>query len=203
MSELASALGVKSKLLPMSDQPVATKVNTPIGLLDFQDYFVARHQQDDVLSLEFEGAATARPNADALAAIANAEVVVFCPSNPLVSIGPILAVDGYRDALISTNAPVIAVSPIIAGKALKGPADKMLATLGHEVSSAGVARIYQELIDGLVIDEADESLQPAIEVLGIRVLVTRSVMGGAEDRARLAAEVLEFGRSLAPVGAAG
>ncbi len=201
MAELASALGVASILLPMTDDPVATKVNTPAGLLDFQDYFVARRQEDDVLGIEFEGAAAAIANRNAIDAIRDAEVVVFCPSNPIVSIGPILAVPGYREALEATNTPVVAVSPIIAGKAIKGPADKMLATLGHEVSSVGVAKIYQGLVDGMVIDDADADLAPKIESLGMKALVTRSIMDGPDDRARLAGDVIAFGRSLARVGA--
>ena len=196
MNEFARALGIDSTLLPMTNDPVATMVQTPGGLLDFQTYFVGRRQEDNVIGLEFRGAAESTPAPGALEAIASAGVIVLCPSNPLVSIGPILAVPGYRDALATAAAPRIAVSPIIAGKALKGPADKMLASLGHEVSSVGVARIYEGLIDGLVIDEADVALAPAIEALGIRALATHSIMGGAEDRRRLAAETLAFARTL-------
>jgi LPPG:FO 2-phospho-L-lactate transferase len=196
IAELASALGVDSRLIPMTDDPVATRIETPNGVLDFQDYFVARHQEDDVLGVLFEGAAEAKPSADATAAIDAAELIVICPSNPIVSVGPILAVPGYRDALASAAAPVIAVSPIIGGKALKGPADKMLATLGHEVSAAGVAQLYTGLVHGIVIDEVDAELGPRIESLGMRVLATRAVMRDLDDRRRLADEVLAFGRSL-------
>lgn len=199
MQDFAAALGVPSRLLPMTNDRVATKVVTPDGLLDFQDYFVARRQQDDVLDLAFEGAATAEPLPDAIDAVNEAELIVFCPSNPLVSIGPILAVPGYRDALRQRTAPVVAVSPIIGGKALKGPADKMLATLGHEVSAAGVAAMYAGLIDGLVIDHVDAALATRIEAQGTRVLVTESVMGDAADRERLAHEVIAFGRELSPM----
>lgn len=201
MRELSSSLGVKSKLLPMSDDVVATKVHTPVGLLDFQDYFVARRQEEDVLGLVFVNAEVARPSLEALDAIREAELVVFCPSNPLVSIGPILSVPGFRQALESTQAPVVAVSPIIAGKALKGPADKMLNTLGHEVSSLGVAKIYEGLVDAMVIHTLDEALAPPIEALGMGVLATNSIMGDADDRRRLALEVLTFGRSLVKSGA--
>jgi LPPG:FO 2-phospho-L-lactate transferase len=137
-----------------------------------------------------------------LAAIAAAEVVVICPSNPIVSVGPILAMPAMRRAVTGSAAPVVAVSPIIGGRAVKGPADKMLATLGHEVSALGVARIYHGVIDGFVIDAADESLAGAIAALGIRVLVTRTLMGNVADRERLAAEVLAFARTLAPTGVA-
>ena len=198
-NELAFALGVDVEVLPMTDDPVATKLRTPDGLLDFQDYFVARRQQDDVLGVQFEGAAVAKPLPAAMDAIDRADVIVFCPSNPIVSIGPMLAVPGYREAIERSNAPVVAVSPIVGGKALKGPADKMLATLGHEVSAAGVAAIYWGLVDGIVIDRTDAELAPRIEASGIRTLVTNAVMGDADDRRRLALEVLEFGRSLAAV----
>jgi len=198
-NELASALGVDVEVLPMTDDPVATKLRTPDGLLDFQDYFVARRQQDDVLGVQFEGAAVAKPLPAAMEAIDRADVIVFCPSNPIVSIGPMLAVPGYREAIERSNAPVVAVSPIVGGKALKGPADKMLATLGHEVSAAGVAAIYRGLVDGIVIDQTDAGLAPRIEALGMRTLVTDAIMGGADDRRRLALKVIEFGRSLAAV----
>ena len=156
----------------MTDDRVATLVETPAGRLDFQDYFVARRQQDDVLGVVFTGADQARPSQPVLQAIADAELIVFCPSNPIVSIGPILAVPGLRQALADTAAPIVAVSPIVGGKAIKGPADRMLGTLGHEVSAAGVAAIYAGLIDGIVIDEQDQDLAARIEATGMRVLVT-------------------------------
>lgn len=202
IADFATALGIASRIIPMSDNRVATLVETPDGLLDFQEYFVHRRQQDDVTAVQFQGASEAHANQPALDAIAAAEVVILCPSNPIVSIGPILAVPGFREALAQTIAPVVAVSPIIGGKALKGPADKMLATLGHDVSAAGVAAIYGALIDGYVIDTQDAALAPAIEATGVRVLVTQTIMGDADDRRRFADEVLAFGRSLVAVGAA-
>jgi LPPG:FO 2-phospho-L-lactate transferase len=196
MAELAGGLGVNCALLPMTNDAVATKIRTADGLLDFQDYFVARRQQDDVLDVVFDGAEDAWPLDAALDAIAGAELIVICPSNPIVSVGPILAISGYLDAIRAAPAPVVAVSPIIGGKALKGPADRMLATLGHEVSAVGVATIYAQLIDGLVIDETDANLVPRIEELGIRTLVTQSIMRDEADRRRLAEETLAFGRSI-------
>ena len=205
MAELAHALGVDSRLLPMTDEPVATLVDTPTGRLAFQDYFVARRQTDDVLGVVFDGIEEARLPDGVAAAVAAAELVVLCPSNPIVSLGPILAVPGMREALAAAAAPIVAVSPIVGGRALKGPADRMLATLGHEVSAAGVAALYADLggvVDALVIDDADAPLAPRIEALGLRTLVTPTVMGAAESRQRLADEVLAFGRRLLPAGSA-
>jgi len=189
---LGSALGVPSTLLPMTDTPVATVVETDAGRLAFQDYFVRRHHSDPVRGLTFAGIAEAQPPLGLGPALAEADAVVFCPSNPLVSIGPILAVPGIRDRIAGCRAPRVAVSPIVGGKALRGPADQMLATLGHEVSAAGVARIYAGLIDGMVIDEADAALAPQIADLGMRVAVAPTVMHDEADRVALAEVVLGF-----------
>lgn len=194
--ELATALGIPSRIVPMTDDRVATLIETPDGTLDFQDYFVGRRQRDRVLGVTFAGIERSTPSEAALAAIGAADAVVIAPSNPIVSIGPILAVPSMADALRATPAPVVAVSPIVGGKALKGPAASMLESLGHEVSARGVARIYGTLIDGLVIDETDRALTPEIELLGVRVLVTGTVMGDGPDRERLAREILDFARSL-------
>jgi len=200
--ELATALGVPSHIVPMTDQTVATLIETPAGTLEFQDYFVGRRQSDDVLGVRFAGVEQATPRPEALAAIGQAEAVVIAPSNPLVSVAPILATPGIQEALEAAVAPIVAVSPIVGGRALKGPAANMLATLGHDVSALGVARIYADLVDGLVIDEVDADLVPGIELLGLRVLTTATVMGGLDDRRRLAHEVLDFAHSLAPERAA-
>ncbi|MDQ4100175.1 MAG: 2-phospho-L-lactate transferase CofD family protein, partial [Chloroflexota bacterium] len=189
-ASLTAALGLETRLLPMSDDEVATRILTPHGELDFQDYFVARRQGDDVLGVSFAGIDHARPSTIVIEAIAAAEIVVFCPSNPIVSIGPILAVPGIRDALASSATARVAVSPIVGGRALKGPADRMLATLGHEVSAVGVARILSGLVDVFVLDEADTDLAPQVADLGMTPVVTQTVMGDAADRARLAADVL-------------
>jgi len=142
----------------------------------------------------FAGIESARPTPEVLHAIAAASVVVFCPSNPIVSIGPILAVPGLRDALAASGAVKIGISPIVGGKALKGPADRMLASLGHEPTAIGVARIYAELLDVFVIDEVDRELAPGIESLGLEALVAQTVMGDRADRERLAGEVLAAAR---------
>lgn len=196
-AELAASLGIPGRILPMTDDRVATLIDTPSGRLEFQEYFVARRQSDDVLGVVFAGIDEATANAGVLDAIRDAKTIVVAPSNPIVSVGPILATPGIRAALERTEAPIVAVSPIVGGRALKGPAAQMLATLGHEVSALGVARLYASLVDGMVIDAADRELTAEIERLGPRVLVTETVMGDEGDRRRLAAEVLEFAGSLA------
>jgi LPPG:FO 2-phospho-L-lactate transferase len=195
-AELSGALGVESAVLPMSDDPVSTILETPDGRLEFQEYFVRRGQRDEVLGVWLRGIEEAIPTESVLAALGDADAIVFCPSNPIVSVGPILAVPGMMEALASSSAPKVAVSPIVGGRALKGPADKMLASLGHEVSATGVARIYAGLVDGMVVDRIDESERAGIEAIGMRALVTESVMRDAEDRARLASETLEFGAGM-------
>lgn len=204
-AELARGLGIAATLLPMTDDPVATIVRTPAGDLPFQDYFVRRRQQDDVLGVTFRGIEAARLPHAVAEAIARADVIVICPSNPIVSIGPILAVPGMRAALESAPAPIVAVSPIVGGKALKGPADKMLTTMGHESSALGVARLYAGLVDGFVIDQLDADQRAAIErEVGMEVLVAQTIMGDAADRERLAREVLAFAATLPrPVETAG
>jgi LPPG:FO 2-phospho-L-lactate transferase len=195
-TSLTRALGVHATILPMCDEPVGTIVETPSGPLSFQDYFVRRHHQDPVTAIRFGGIAAATLPEGVGAALDTAEAIIFCPSNPFVSLGPILAVPGFSARLAAASAPRVAVSPIIGGRALKGPADQMLAGLGHDVSTLGVARLYAGILDGVVIDDEDAALAPAIEALGLRVLVTGTIMGGEEDRRRLAEETLSFARSL-------
>ena len=194
--ELTRALGIPTRIVPMTDDRVATLIDTPAGRLEFQDYFVGRRQSDDVLGVVFAGIDRARAHPDALVAIREAAAVVITPSNPIVSVGPILATPGMRESLDQALGPIVAVSPIVGGRALKGPAANMLETLGHEVSVLGVARLYDSLIDGFVIDELDREFAPALELMGLRVLVTATVMGGEDDRRRLATEVLDFAGSL-------
>ena len=195
-ADLSGALGVESAMLPMCDEPVATVLDTPDGPLEFQDYFVRRRQRDEVLGMRLQGVGDARPTGAVLRALAGADLVVLCPSNPVVSIGPILAVPGMREALASSSVPKIAVSPIVGGRALKGPADRMLASLGHEVSAVGVSRMYEGLVSAMVIDGVDEGERLRIEALGMRVLVTAVIMRDEQDRVRLAREVLGFGAGL-------
>ena len=192
--DMARALGVATRLLPMSDDPVRTRVQTDAGLLDFQTYFVARGQRDDVRAIVLDGIDAARPTEAVLTALHDAETIVFAPSNPLVSIGPILAVSGLRDAVERAVVPRLAVSPIVAGRALRGPADRMLASLGHEPTALGVARLYVGLVDAFVLDEADAALASDIEALGMRAVVAPTVMVTDADRAALARRLVELGR---------
>ncbi len=194
---LATALGVHARLLPMCDAPVATHVRTPEDELAFQDYFVRRRHQDEVLGIRFEGIDEAEPSESVRAAIGQAEAIIFCPSNPIVSIGPILAIPGMRELIREARVPRVAISPIVAGQALRGPADRMLAGLGDEVSAFGVAHLYADLLDGIIIDEADTALAERItSELHLRVHVTDTVMRTGEDRLRLADETLRFAQKL-------
>jgi LPPG:FO 2-phospho-L-lactate transferase len=191
-AELTRALGIHAAILPMCDEPVATRVHTPDGPLEFQEYFVRRHHEDPVTGVDFRGIEVARPTGAVRAALAAADAIVFCPSNPIVSIGPILGVPGLRAAIAETQVPRIAVSPIVGGQALRGPADRMLRGLGVEVSAYGVATLYRGLIDGLVIDEQDAALAPRIEALGMRAWAAPTVMTGEPERVDLATRVLEI-----------
>lgn len=195
-ASMASSLGVPSHLVPATDDRLRTIIQTDAGDLDFQAYFVQRGQRDEVRAVRFDGAEAARPGPASLAALAAAELVVIGPSNPIVSIGPILAVRGLREALLASPAPRIGVSGIVAGKALRGPADRMLTSLGHESSALGVARLYEGLVERFVIDEADAALCPSIEALGMAVSVLPTVMRSDEDRAGLARALVELGEAM-------
>jgi LPPG:FO 2-phospho-L-lactate transferase len=199
-ADLRRRLGVAVRVLPMSDDAVRTRLHTSEGWLDFQDYFVRRRCAPQVHKLAYEGAATARAHPDVLAALRDPRLraVVICPSNPHLSIEPILAVPGLRAAVARCHAPVVAVSPIIAGRAVKGPTAKMMAELGLTVSAAAVARRYADLLDGYVVDHADAGDAGG---LGIPVTVAHTLMRTLEDRERLAREVLAAIDSLAEVTA--
>jgi len=185
---MTAGLGVPSRILPATDQPLRTIVKTDAGELDFQTYLVQRAQRDEVRAVRFAGIDAARPSSAALQALAEADLVVLAPSNPIVSIGPILALPGVHEAIAAR--PSLAVSPIVAGRALRGPADRMLGSLGHEVSALGVARLYAGLVQRFVLDEADADLQPAVEALGMRAEVLPTVMRSDADRARLAEAII-------------
>jgi LPPG:FO 2-phospho-L-lactate transferase len=191
---LQSATSVPSAILPMTDAPVRTQIRIDEGWIDFQEYFVHRHQVPEVHEVRYAGIEAARPTGDVIEALAGADVIVIGPSNPIVSVGPILAVPGMRDALAEVRArgvSIVAVSPIIAGKALKGPADRMLASLGLESTALGVARGYADLLDVFVLDAVDAALVPSIEALGLRAVTADTVMADEDGRARVARSVLE------------
>jgi LPPG:FO 2-phospho-L-lactate transferase len=189
IDDFRHCLGIAARLLPMSDDPVRTRLSTAEGWLDFQDYFVRLHCEPVISELAFAGADTARPHPDFLAALADPglRAVVICPSNPFISIDPILAVPGVRTALRQCRAPVIAVSPIIAGKAVKGPTAKMMAELGLPVDAAAVARHYRDFLDLYIADEADAA---SVEGLDLPVVLARTLMQSLADREALARAVL-------------
>lgn len=190
------AWGVLVHVLPMSDQPVRTMVDTDEGELAFQQYFVARACEPKVQGFRFAGIEHALPAPGVLDALSSAEVIIICPSNPWVSIAPILGLSGVRAAMAGKR--VLAVSPIIGGKAVKGPAAKMFAELNIEPSAFAVAQYYGELLRGFVFDEVDASQETAIRGLGIMPLATATLMQDRSGRARLAAKVLEFGSASSP-----
>ena len=197
--ELATVMRIEARIVPMADEPVRTEVRTDDGWLEFQEYFVHRHQEPTVHEVRFRGIEQAKATPEVVDALETAEVIVIAPSNPVVSIDPILAVDGTRDALkaaLDRGVPVVAVSGIIGGEALKGPADRMLASLGEVSSAAGVAARYQLLISHFVMDEVDAALLPSIEALGVTTLVTDTIMTDDDSRAAFAAEVLRFARTV-------
>jgi len=190
-ARLAAALGVETRLLPASDERVRTIVTTDVGELDFQSWFVGRKHTDPVLGVRFEGAEAASPAPGVLEALAAADCVVLAPSNPFVSIDPILAVPGVRAAVAARRADAVAVSPIVGGRALRGPLAEMLSGLGHEPSALGVARLYAELVSTFVVDLADAELAPAIEALGLRAVVVPTVMVDPLEREEIGQGVVE------------
>jgi LPPG:FO 2-phospho-L-lactate transferase len=189
--DLARQFGVEHEIVPMSDDPVRTIVATLDGDLEFQDWFVGRRCEPAVRGVRFAGIEKARAH-QSLALGPGTRGMVVCPSNPFVSVAPIVGLPGVRDAIERTAIPRVAISPIVGGHAIKGPAAKMLAELGHDVSALGVARHYIGLLDGFVLDAADSALKPAIEALGMRVLVANTLMNDDMDKQRLAMIVLDF-----------
>ncbi len=189
-AELARHLGVTVALVPVTDDPIATEFVTDEGRLSFQEYFVRHHHDVVVRAIDVVGAEQARLSEEAALALRDASRIVIAPSNPLISIDPILRVPGVRDVLVERRDDVVAVSPIIAGAALKGPADRLLRELGHEASAVGVVDFYDGLVGTWVIDEADASLADAIRSRGVRVEVTTTIMAGPANARRLAAVVL-------------
>ena len=204
MADLATRFGVATRLLPMTDAPVATLLDTSAGQLEFQHYFVRLRTIPAVQRLHYAGAAQARPSDDLLTLLRSRslEAIILCPSNPYLSIDPILAVPGIRAALRAADVPIVAVSPLVGGRAVKGPTAKIMQELGIETSALAIARHYAGLIDGLLVDEADASaelkgpMSDEFSKLGIVVGTARTLMRTLEDRQRLAESVLDFARRL-------
>jgi LPPG:FO 2-phospho-L-lactate transferase len=190
----ARRLGIGARIVPMSDDPVRTRLDTDEGWLELQHYFVRRRCEPAVRAVEYAGAATARASGEVLAALGDPALraVVICPSNPFISIGPILALPGLRQALTACAAPVVAVAPLIAGHAVKGPSDRMMRELGHEPSAANVARLYADVIDAYVIDRQDSA-----EGLPMKVVQAQTLMVTLADREALARTVLEVADGMA------
>ena len=189
-AKISQSLGVKARVLPMTDDKFETRVKIDAGTVHFQEYMVKRGAKDRVLGVEFVGAKEAKPAIGVLDSIKTSELVIICPSNPIVSIGTILAVDGVRDALKDSRARKIAISPLVAGAPIKGPADKLMRGLGLEVSAYSVAKLYRDFIDTFVLDASDVSEKSRIEELGLKVKVTNTLMKNIECKVELARTVL-------------
>jgi LPPG:FO 2-phospho-L-lactate transferase len=190
-AKLAADLRVRHAVLPMSNQPVRTRILGPDGWLGFQEYFVREKTQVEVRAVEYAGAAEARPAPGLIEAIAGADAVLVCPSNPITSIGPILSVPGIVAALEDTGAPVLAVSPIVGGRAVSGPAGRLMAARGLPVSGVGIAQTYAPWLDFLVMDDEDTALGPSVEATGARPVVASTLMTGRVEEMRLARRILE------------
>lgn len=189
--QLRIHLGLTVRILPMTDQSVSTHIQTSVGLLHFQEYLVKRKSADEVLDVVFVGASDSHPAPGVLDAIKDAEAILLAPSNPIVSIGSILSIPGIHDALHEASGTVVAISPIVGGAPIKGPADKLMLGLKMEVSPAGVARCYRDFLDVMVIDEQDEHLLGTIEDLGIPAVATNTIMRDLESKKALASKVLQ------------
>ena len=188
---IRSALGVKSTILPMSDDPFPTMIDSNEGPLHFQEYLVKRRSEPVVRGIRFAGAESARPAPGVLEAICDADRILICPSNPLISIGPILATPGVREQVRAQTEKVFAVCPIVGGKSLKGPSDKMLTQLGHEATALGVAKLYADFTGTFIIDPADKSLTGPIAALGMKVAILPTVMKTRAQKRKLALSLLQ------------
>jgi LPPG:FO 2-phospho-L-lactate transferase len=191
-AQIARSLGVRAAVLPMCEQPVRTRVRTAEGWRGLQEFLIVDRAQPAVEGIELEGIAEAEPTPEVLAAISEAEAIVIGPSNPVISIGPILAVTALREALAAAEAPVLAVSPYVAGKVIKGPTDAFMSAIGRPSTAVGVASLYEGLIEGMVCDEADPEPPPE----GLEILSCPTLMEGPEGRRRLAKRTLDFAANL-------
>ena len=195
-SQLTARLGIDHPIIPMSDQPVRTILDTDAGTLSMQEYFVKSRAEPVVNSISYVGSADAQPSPEFAAALDAATAIVFCPSNPFLSVAPILAIPGVRDAIAAHCAPRVAVSPIVGGTAVRGPAGKIMQELGAEVSAVGVAREYREICDVLVLDSQDEGLSGAVAAEGVEAAVMPTIMQTDEDKVQLAKRVLALADDL-------
>ena len=191
------SLGVRARILPMSDDLVPTMLDTDAGRLHLQEYLVKRRCEPRLRAIAFEGVERAKPAPGVLENIENADMIVLSPSNPLISIGPILAVPGIREALQRRRDRVVAVCPLVGGKSLKGPSDKMMAELGYDVSAIGVASLYRDCCGTMIIDESDASAATALRAMDMRTVVLPTVMRSINDKERLARDVLALARERA------
>jgi LPPG:FO 2-phospho-L-lactate transferase len=189
--QIRQAHGVAARILPMTDSYVPTTILTELGDLHLQEYLVKHHAQPSVKGVRFENIESASPARGVPEAILNSSGVIVCPSNPLISIGPILAVPGIRKLLVETRAPVVAISPIVGGASLKGPTDRMLADLGKEVSALEVACLYEGFVNVFILDRKDVAEKRGIEALGMKVVVTNTIMSGAAEKLALAKAALD------------
>jgi LPPG:FO 2-phospho-L-lactate transferase len=191
-AQIARALGVRSVVLPMCEQRVRTRVRTPEGWRGLQEFLIVDRAQPAIEGIELEGIAEAEPTREILAAVSDAEAIVIGPSNPVISIGPILAITALREALAAAEGPVIAVSPYVAGEVVKGPTDAFMSAIGRPSTATGVASLYEGLIEGMVCDESDPEPPPE----GIEILSCPTLMEGPKGRQRLAEQTLDFARNL-------
>jgi len=191
-AELASRMGISSRVLPMSDDRVSTMLETEKGRLSFQEYFVRERHSVEVSRVEFVGAEQSRPAPGVLEAIAGADAIVFAPSNPITSIGPVLCVPGIRESLRTAEAPVVAVSPVIGDAAVSGPAAVLMRMQGWPSTVAGIAKAYEDFLDVLVIDSADAEAADTLSSKGLRVVCTSALMRSVEDKMHLARVVLDY-----------
>jgi len=189
--EICRSLGVKANIIPMTNNKFETWIETDAGLMHFQEYLVKRGAKDRVLGIKYLGAEEAKPAEGVIEAILNSKLVIICPSNPIVSIGTILSIRGVREALRSSKAPKVAISPIVAGAPIKGPADKLMSGLGLEVSAYSVAYLYRDFLTAFVLDYLDKEEKDRIESLGIKVILANTIMRTTEDKKRLAELILK------------
>ncbi len=192
-ARLCEALGIEHSIVPMSDEPVRTVLDTADGRLSMQEYFVQRRAQPDVSAVHYEGAENACPSPGLSEALGLAEMLVICPSNPALSVSPFVALSGMKERLAGFSGTRVAVSPIVGNDAVRGPAGRIMAGLGHEVSVVGVARAYREFCDVLLIDRQDAALGPAVAEAGLRPVIADTIMNSLEDRVELARTVLSLG----------